>query len=91
MLIPIAQMAKAATHNAISRRSLALAGASFVLTALIGDAVRTFPGYVDEIKQLEFVCMAMLIVACYWFSTDTVQDHAPARVESVRLKPQSVA
>lgn len=90
MLIPIAQMAKAATHNAISRRSLALAGASFVLTALIGDAVRTFPGYVDEIKQLEFVCMAMMIVACYWFSTDAVQDHARARVEPLRLKPQSV-
>jgi Glycosyltransferase family 87 len=90
MLIPIAQMAEAATHNAVSARCLGLVAASFILTGLIGDAARTFPGYVDAIKQLEFVCMAMVIVACYWFSTETGREKGGAAI-AVRLKPQSVA
>ena len=91
MLIPIAQMAKAATHNAVPARCLALVAGSYILTGLIGDAARTFPGYVDAIKQLEFVCMAMVIVACYWFSTSTIGEQDGAAIEAVRFKPRSVA
>lgn len=91
MLIPISQMAKAATLGTASPRCLVTAAGSFMLTALVGDAVRTFPAYTDAIKQLEFVCLAMMIVASYWFCTDAVELSDEAATEAIGIRPRRVA
>jgi len=91
MLIPIAQMAQAANQGRASGRCLGMTGGSFILTALVGDALRIFPAYSDSIKQLEFLCLIMMIVASYWFSTDVVGVSYDTNAEAIRLRPQRVA
>jgi hypothetical protein len=91
MLIPVAQMAKAATAGTVSSRCLVMAAASFMLTALVGDAVRGFPAHADAIKQLEFVCLAMMIVASYWFSVDDAHVSSDVASAAPGLVPQRVA
>lgn len=91
MLIPVAQMAEAVSAGRASARCLGMAGASFILTALIGDTVRIFPACADAIKQLEFVCLLMMIVASYWFCADTVWVPYDTRLEAIHLQPQRAA
>ena len=79
MLIPLSQLAIAASRGRANKRAIWIAVASFLLIALSTSGRTAFGPYPHGILQFavaecSFVCLAMMYVSAYWFASDRISD-----------------